>query len=53
MVDAFPKWLVQPQVMWRAVVLVALERFQAYYTFHFHFKLSNNEAEYEALLSNL
>ncbi|XP_019179926.1 PREDICTED: uncharacterized protein LOC109175129 [Ipomoea nil] len=32
------------------VVLVTPEGFRAYYAIRFHFKLSNNEAEYEALL---
>ncbi|XP_019170965.1 PREDICTED: uncharacterized protein LOC109166467 [Ipomoea nil] len=35
------------------VVLVTPEGFQAYYALRFHFKLSNNEAEYEALLGGL
>ncbi|XP_019178888.1 PREDICTED: uncharacterized protein LOC109174051 [Ipomoea nil] len=35
------------------VVLVTQEGFRAYYALRFHFKLSNNEAEYEALLGGL
>ncbi|XP_019176175.1 PREDICTED: uncharacterized protein LOC109171578 [Ipomoea nil] len=35
------------------VVLVTPEGFRAYYAIRFHFKLSNNEAEYEALLNGL
>ncbi|XP_031120352.1 uncharacterized protein LOC116023490 [Ipomoea triloba] len=35
------------------VILVTPEGFRAYYALHFHFKLSNNEAEYEALLCGL
>ncbi|XP_031108649.1 uncharacterized protein LOC116013135 [Ipomoea triloba] len=35
------------------VVLVTPEGFRAYYALRFHFKLSNNEAEYEALLCRL
>ncbi|XP_019160737.1 PREDICTED: uncharacterized protein LOC109157290 [Ipomoea nil] len=35
------------------VVLVTPEGFRAYYALRFHFKLSNNEAEYEALLGGL
>ncbi|XP_019197405.1 PREDICTED: uncharacterized protein LOC109191268 [Ipomoea nil] len=35
------------------VVLVTPEGFRAYYALCFHFKLSNNEAEYEALLGGL
>ncbi|XP_019166616.1 PREDICTED: uncharacterized protein LOC109162349 [Ipomoea nil] len=35
------------------VVLVTPEGFRAYYVIRFHFKLSNNEAEYEALLNGL
>ncbi|XP_019166967.1 PREDICTED: uncharacterized protein LOC109162738 [Ipomoea nil] len=35
------------------VVLVTLEGFHAYYAIRFHFKLSNNEAEYVALLNGL
>ncbi|XP_031099838.1 uncharacterized protein LOC116004037 [Ipomoea triloba] len=35
------------------VVLITPEGFRAYYAIRFHFKLSNNEAEYEALLNGL
>ncbi|XP_031106330.1 uncharacterized protein LOC116010979 [Ipomoea triloba] len=35
------------------VVLVTPEGFRAYYALRFHFKLSNNEDEYEALLCGL
>ncbi|XP_019157957.1 PREDICTED: uncharacterized protein LOC109154680 [Ipomoea nil] len=35
------------------VVLVTPEGFRAYYAIRFHFKLSNNEAEYEAILNGL
>ncbi|CAH9090598.1 unnamed protein product [Cuscuta epithymum] len=35
------------------VVLISPEGFRAYYAIRFNFKVSNNEAEYEALLSGL
>ncbi|XP_031090983.1 uncharacterized protein LOC115995980 [Ipomoea triloba] len=35
------------------VVLITPEGFRAYYAIRFHFRLSNNEAEYEALLNGL
>ncbi|XP_019177744.1 PREDICTED: uncharacterized protein LOC109172949 [Ipomoea nil] len=35
------------------VMLVTPEGFRVYYAIRFHFKLSNNEAEYEALLNGL
>ncbi|VFQ90787.1 unnamed protein product, partial [Cuscuta campestris] len=35
------------------VVVIAPEGFRAYYSIHFGFKASNNEAEYEALLCGL
>lgn len=36
-----------------SIVLITPEDFQAYYALRFHFKLSNNQAEYEAFLGGL
>lgn len=35
------------------MVLITLEGFQAYHALRFHFKLSSNKVEYEALLKGL
>ncbi|VFQ66160.1 unnamed protein product [Cuscuta campestris] len=45
----YPEWLANGG----GVVAISPEGFEVYYSVRFHFKVSNNEAEYEALLCGL